>query len=125
MKCFEPMIVTDALFVSSNVPETDHAAWAIATPYIAGNRVIVIATHSVYEAVGATTGDDPTTDDGTNWVRVGPTNRWRAFDGNENSLTTNSTTIEYVIEITDGVTDGFEGGFVDGVGFFGLNALSL
>tara|TARA_R110000868_G_scaffold25149_4_gene98226 strand:+ start:2793 stop:3698 length:906 start_codon:yes stop_codon:yes gene_type:complete len=113
MRVFEPMVVTDALLISSNVPETDYAAWSGATAYVAGNRVIVVATHSVYEAVGATTGDDPTTDDGTNWVRAFATNRWRAFDSNVNQLVSNSLTVEYIIE-----TDAF----IDGIAFFELNA---
>lgn len=116
MRVFEPMTVTDALLVSSNVTEDDYPVWDISTSFSLEDRVIVLSTHSVYEAVGATLGDDPTTDDGTNWVRAFATNRWRAFDSNINQLVTNAGTIEYIVETA---------AFIDGVAFFELDAVSV
>jgi len=79
--------MTDAKLISSNIPETDHAAWAVGTTYAANARVIVLSTHSIYESIaGGNVGHDPVADVnpvtgvGTYWLRVGATNRWKAFD---------------------------------------------
>ena len=79
--------ITDAMLISSNIPETDFAAWSGATTYAAGARVIVVSTHSVYESIlggnlnhNPATDVDPVTGVGTYWLRVRATNRWRVFD---------------------------------------------
>lgn len=45
MKLIQPTTVTDAILTSSNVPETDYAAWVNSTSYTIGQKVIVVATH--------------------------------------------------------------------------------
>ena len=135
MHLLAPIDVTDAVLTATNLPETDHAAWATGTTYAEGQRVIVVSTtlakpsweawtagqavywhatrsrastvvfsprmigraladaavgtttgtvavHAVYESVaGGNQGVNPVTDDdGSHWVRVGATNRWRAFE---------------------------------------------
>lgn len=81
MKMIEVLPITNTEFLSSTVPETDHAAYAAGTTYNIGDRVIVVATHSIYESVtNGNSGNDPTTDNGTNWVLISATNRWKAFD---------------------------------------------
>jgi hypothetical protein len=77
----EPVTVAEANMVSSNVPETDHAAWSSATTYALADRVI--RNHRVYESVQAgNTNHDPLTDaTSTWWLNVSATNRWKAFDG--------------------------------------------
>ena len=52
--------------------KTDAAQWLIGTAYTAGNKVFQTVNGVVeyFEAQGATTGDDPATDDGTNWLNV-------------------------------------------------------
>lgn len=47
-------------------------AWLVGTAYTAGDRVTrpVNGVTEYFEAQGATTGDDPALDDGTNWVNV-------------------------------------------------------
>ena len=79
--------ITDALFVASNVPEDDYAAWAIGATYAINARVIVLSTHSIYQSIaGGNVGHDPVADvdpltnAGTYWLRVSATNRWKAFD---------------------------------------------
>lgn len=79
MKVLFPMTVTESQFVSSTVPEDDHPAWSAATAYSIGDRVIVLANHSVYEAVTPSTNKPPATSP-NDWLRVGATNRWRMFD---------------------------------------------
>lgn len=80
MDIIRPVVVTDAVLDSSNVPEDDHDEWSAGTSYTVGNRVILLSTHRIYEAVGSSTGVNPATDDGTNWLDIGATNRFKAFD---------------------------------------------
>lgn len=80
MDIIRPVVVTDAVLDSSNVPEDDHDEWSAGTSYTVGNRVILLSTHRIYEAVDSSTGVNPATDDGTNWLDIGATNRFKAFD---------------------------------------------
>lgn len=52
--------------------KTSAAQWLVGTAYTAGNKVFQTVNGVVeyFEAQGATTGDDPATDDGTNWLNV-------------------------------------------------------
>lgn len=96
MKLIRPVTVTDSVLVSSNVAENDFPQWAVGTTYADGDKVIVLSTHRIYESlVGSNTGNDPTTDDGTNWLDIGATNRWKAFDNTISDQTTNTTSITY------------------------------
>lgn len=95
MRIIEPITITDTILTDTNVPEDDFAVWAALTAYVAGNKVILTSTHRIYEAVQATTGDDPATDDGTNWLDIGATNRYRAFDGSIEGQTVRASSIEY------------------------------
>jgi hypothetical protein len=98
MDIIRPIVVTDAVLDSSNVPENDYAVWLSGTTYSVGDRVIVISTHSVYESlVSSNLGNDPTTDDGTKWLRLGATNRWKAFDQKISDPVTQVDSIEYTL----------------------------
>ena len=117
MKLIEPMPVTDAELTASNIAETDYPVWSALTSYVALDRVIVIgSTHKVYEAVGPTLGDDPVGDDGTNWLEIGATKRWKAFDLKIADAAIRASSITYSITPTQLVT---------GIAFFGLNAGSV
>jgi len=115
MKLIKPITVTDTQFVTSNVPEDDHPVWLVGTTYAALDRVIVAGTtHKIYESVASSnTGNDPTTDNGTNWTEISATNRWRAFDLVLGDTVTNSATIAYGL-LADTP--------IDGIAFFGLAA---
>lgn len=96
----KPLAVTDAMLVSTNVPEADYAAWAAGTTYVAGNRVIVLASHEVYEAIATSIG--AATNVGlapaTNplwWVKVSATNRWRCLDTKTSTKTSQALTMSY------------------------------
>lgn len=95
MRVIEPIEITDSILTASNVPENDFDEWDAATSYTTGDKVILTSTHRIYEAVQATTGDDPATDDGTNWLDIGATNRFRAFDGSIEGQTQQNDTIQY------------------------------
>lgn len=104
MKVVRPVTITDAMLLSSTVPETDYPAWSAATTYIVGDRVI--AAHIVWESLQASNlNHDPTTNpvDGSNnpfWLQVSSTNRWRMFDETVNSQTTANGSI--VVEVQPG-----------------------
>jgi hypothetical protein len=92
-----PVAMTDAMLISTDVPEADYPAWDVGTTYAAGTRVIVAAKHTVYESVAAgNLGHDPVADvAGAYWLTVGPTNRWAIFDGKHSSATAQATAISY------------------------------
>lgn len=97
-----PFEINDSTFVSSNVAETDHAAWNSGTTYsVLGERVIVIAAdvHHIYENILATgnLNKDPQTET-TFWVYVSMTNRWKMFDDSNTSQTVNADSINVVVD---------------------------
>ena len=95
MKIIRPLVITDAVLVSSNVPETDYAAYASGATYAVGDRVIVVGTniHNVYESLQASNiGHTPATSP-TWWLLVGSTNRWKMMDQSITSQTSNPDSI--------------------------------
>lgn len=79
-----PVEVTPAILASS-VPEDDYPAYNPATTYAADARVI--HGHSVFQSLqAANTGHQPDISS-TWWVRVGPTNLWKAFDRSHTTQT--------------------------------------
>lgn len=92
-----PITITDAMLSSSTVAEADHAAWSSATTYAAGTRVIIVATHKIYESLQASNlNKDPRTQP-LWWIEVSPTNRWACFDTSVSTQTKQSTSIQYVL----------------------------
>ncbi len=116
MKVIEPMNITDAVLAASNIPENDHPVWDGMATYAADDLVILTTTHRVYQAVAASTGQDPATDDGTYWLDVGATNRWKAFDHIIADLASRTGSITFTLAPTE---------IVDGMAFFGLDAASV
>lgn len=115
MQAIEPLTITDSVLTSSNVPEDDYDAWSSGTTYSLGDRVIVVSVHKVYEsAINSNTGNDPTTDDGTNWIEVGATNRWKAFDQKLSDPVQQENSISYTFTTTQSI--------VNSVAFFALAA---
>ncbi|SEQ60742.1 hypothetical protein [Sphingobium sp. YR768] len=79
LRLLQPVTVTDAVLVSSTIDEDDYPAWSGAATYALGARVMVAATHRIYEsAADANAGNDPTAS--ALWIDIGPTNRWAMFD---------------------------------------------
>jgi hypothetical protein len=119
MDIIKPVTVTNSILTSSNVAENDYSEWASGTTYADGDNVIVIGTtHKVYESlVGSNVGNDPTTDDGTNWLELSATNRWKAFDQKIAAQVSNLNTIEY--QFNDANSN------ITAVSFFGLNGNSV
>ncbi|NYT43099.1 hypothetical protein HZY97_20155 [Sphingomonas sp. R-74633] len=88
MKVVEPVTITDAVLVGSNVAENDYPAWAAGTTYAVGARVILTSTHRIYESAGAgNIGNHPAAGAAGKWIDVSATNRWAMFDQAVGSLT--------------------------------------
>lgn len=106
MKIIRPFGMVDANLVSSTISEADATEWDSTTAFTIGQTCMVTttangaatATHGIYTAQGSTTGDDPTTDDGTNWERTGWTNLWKMFNDVKQEQSTRSDSITVVIE---------------------------
>ena len=97
MKFIRPTAITDARLSSSSAPETDHPAWAAATAYIVGSRVIRTTTHRIYERmVAGTTATLPELD-AANWLDIGPTNRWAMFDAKMGTVTSRADSLTVVL----------------------------
>jgi hypothetical protein len=80
MQYIVPTNISDAMLVSSSVPEADYGAWFAGAVYAVGQYVIRSAVHSVYKRTVAGSTSTPPEQDPINWVRTGPTNRWAMFD---------------------------------------------
>ena len=118
MKIIRPLAVSDSVLTASSLPEDDHSAYGALTTYDLGDRVIVLATHSIYESViDSNGGNDPTTDDGTNWVRVGATNKWKPFDKVLGDAATGTASITYQFSPGDTINNA--------IAFFGMSADSV
>jgi hypothetical protein len=103
LRLIQPVTITPAVLTGTNVPETDYPEWALGTSYAAGARVIKAATHRVYEsAVAANLSNDPASG-ATQWLEVGPTNRWAMFDQALGTATSRAGGIEVSFEDTVGV----------------------
>lgn len=69
------------VLIDSNIAEdATHAEWDGATAYVTGNIVKVTAEHKLYEAIVGSTNVFPPDNLGAEWIEIGATNRWRAFD---------------------------------------------
>ena len=99
LKVIPPLTITDSRLTSSNVAETDYAAWSSGTTYSLGQRVIVVSTHKVYESLqNSNLNKDPTlASNATWWIEVSPTNRWKMFDISNTTQTTNANSIVVTI----------------------------
>lgn len=97
MQIITPVQITDATLVSSSLSEADHPAWNAGTAYVVGDRVIRVATHSVYQRIVAGTTATAPELDATNWQRVGPTNRWAMFDKATGTVSAGATSMTFTI----------------------------
>lgn len=101
MKIIRPTAITDAMLVSSDVPEDDYAAYNGGTTYALGANVISTTTHRIYESlqsgnVGHALPVPPETQTDW-WLDVGATNRWAMFDQIVQTQTVNEDQIEVVL----------------------------
>lgn len=91
-----PVTVTDSILVSTDVPETEYAAWNSGSTYNLTDRRI--KAHKVWESLqAANTNHDPETSP-TWWIEVGPTNAWRLFDTSNSTSTAQAGSMSYVLD---------------------------
>ena len=109
----KPVAITDAMLTDTDVTEADYAAYSAVTTYALGDRVIVVATHKIYESLQASNlNHDPTlTASAAWWLEVSPTNRWKLFDTSSSTQTSKATSMYYTI--------------TPGMAFDGLAALNV
>lgn len=99
MNFIDPISIADAVLVSSTRAENDYSAWSSGTTYAAGGHCISTTTHRIYESMQAgNINHAPTTDDGTWWIDIGPTNRWAMFDSAVGSITSQATPLTVVLD---------------------------
>lgn len=140
MKIIQPLTITDAIFTSSTVPETDEDEWAVGTTYTIADVVMETASgvHKIYTCMRGSTGDYPPdnpysidSDDVETgyWREDSATNKWKMFDNKSKSATVQNASIAIVISpsaivnaiamvnvVADSVTVQMTNGTVDGLG---------
>lgn len=114
MQIVPPISVTPTNLVSSSIPENDAPVWAVGTTYASGATVIY--ENAVFESlVGSNTGNQPDVSP-DEWLRLGATNRYKAFDKLISDPATSTSDIVYTI--------GHNGTSINSVALFGLVGLS-
>lgn len=110
-----PITVTPAILTGTDITEADYPAYNAGTTYASGDRVIVVDDHAIYESLQASNiGHTPSTSVDW-WIKVSPTNRWKAFDRVNSSRTAKSTSMYFEIE---------PGQLINAVGILSLVAAS-
>lgn len=101
MKIIRPVAVTDSVFGSSTVPESE-PVWLVGTTYalndVARGNTTETA-HKLFLSVQAANTGHPVTDP-LWWVEMGPSNRWAMFDGSNSTQTVQAEEIEVVLNTT-------------------------
>lgn len=99
-----PVIITNGMLVSTDVPEDDaYSEWDAGASYVKGDRVKLSTAHKVYEAASANLNKPPLTNK-TIWLEVGATNRWKVFDNRSLSQTEKTGSMTYTL-LTGKVTN--------------------
>jgi hypothetical protein len=117
MKVIKPKSMTDAMLAAASIaePATGETAWNAATAYAQGDRAIRTQTHRIYERlVAGTTATAPELDS-TNWLDVGPTNRWAMFDEQVSTASQATSSLSVTVNV----------GYVNSVAAVGLVGSSL
>lgn len=99
MKVIPPITITDAMLTSSTAvePSGTETAWVSGTTYALDDVVIRTQTHRKYQRMIAGAGTTAPESDTTNWLDIGPTNKWAMFDTLRNSATSVSGTLTVVL----------------------------
>jgi hypothetical protein len=98
----KPLPISQAMLVSSTVPEADYAVYAGGTTYALAARVIYQSV--IYQSLQASnTGRQPDTSP-TWWVKVSATNRWKLFDLVNSSQTAQATSMSYTVRPGQAIT---------------------
>lgn len=97
LKVVKPLEISDAMLISTDVPEADYADWSAGITYALGDRVIVAAEHKVYESLQAGNLNNAVSNP-LWWIVVSPTNRWKLFDASNSTQTAQASgSMSYVL----------------------------
>jgi hypothetical protein len=114
MKAVKPTALTSAMLISTTATEV-YSAWNPVTSYALDDIVLLTSTQRLYQRlVPGTTATSPELDT-TNWLDIGPTNKWAMFDSEISTLTTATTTLTTVLAP----------GYVNSLALFGLVGQTL
>jgi hypothetical protein len=86
------------MLTSSTVAENDFPVWVSGTTYAVDDKRIRTETHRIYQRLTAGAGTTPPESDPTNWVDIGPTNRWAMFDNVVGTVTTGTSPLTVTIQ---------------------------
>ena len=114
MKAVKPTALTSAMLISTTATEV-YSAWNAVTAYAVDAIVLLASTNRLYQRlVAGTTATSPELDT-TNWLDIGPTNKWAMFDSEISTVTTATTTLTTVLKP----------GYVNSLALFGLVGQTL
>lgn len=86
MKILKPVVLTDSNIESSNAVE-EYSDWSAGT-YVEGDTVV--HDNSIWESLAGGSTDEPS-ESSSEWLRIGPSNRWAMFDNSVSTQTTKAT----------------------------------
>lgn len=118
MNILIPLVITDAMLVSSSVaePAAGETAWVSAGTYVIGDLRIRTTTHRVYQCIQAHTGRTALPEnDPLYWDDSDPTQKWAPFDTETSTEVTGTSPMTYVLSP----------GFFDGARLYKLTGSSL
>lgn len=99
LQLLQPISVTDAVLVGSQVTENDAPEWAGGATYGKGARVVRAATHRIYESLQAGNAGRTPESEPAWWLDVGPTNRWAMFDQALGTATSRNGGLEVTLNV--------------------------
>ncbi len=105
MKIMIPTKITDSMISDYTLSYTEPSAWSASTSYTAGMRASV--GKDVYECITANTNAyPPNNTTNYNWIYVGVSNQYKAFDDKINTQTISTGSISFTLttgEIVNGI----------------------
>ena len=103
MRVTDPITITDAMLISSTVPEPDtgETEWSHLIDYVVNDVVMRASLHKKYRCKAPIKSDTPPESDTDNWAYIGGTNKWAMFD--DTSAATVETTSPLTAVIAPGI----------------------
>ena len=114
MKAIKPTAVTAAVLVSTDATESV-AAWSAGTAYAVDDQALLTATQRIYQRIVAGTTATAPNLDTTNWLDIGPTNKYAMFDNEISTQTARASSLTVVLKP----------GYTNSLALFGLDGASL
>lgn len=100
LRIIKPVEITDSVLYATDVPEDDYAEWSAASIYALGDRVIVAASHRIYESLQSSNIGNTPASSPLMWIEVSSTNRWRLFDTSNSTVTAKPYSMSYTLKPT-------------------------